>query len=696
MKYPFTKKESVKEILHGVTIVDDYRWLEDSDSSEVLAWTKKQNEFTHEQITNHANIADYKNELKAFYNVDDFSVPHHWAGYYYWSELKAGQNQFVLYRKKGLNGEPELLVDPNGIRKDDAITLQAWAVSPKGKFLAYTLSESGSEYSKIYIVDLKTRKKLEKDTIPLTWHPDIIWLADEASFFYTAIPDPSTVPKNEEHYHQRLKLHVIGQNTKDDDIIFGEGRHKEDTYAVDISDDRKWLTISAARNWTNNEVYIYEIETQILTPLIEGIDAEFYASITKGQIYVWSDYEAEFGRVYSLPINNPPNLDNWPVIIAERDYALSGFNLTSEYIVAHYIKNACSYTEVLDYNGKKIKELKYPEYSTLNSFVANYDEAEYFYSYTNFLSCNVIYHYNPDDKSTKCYREVPSLINAEDFVVQQKWCESYDGTQIPMFLVYKKGLKQNGQNPTLLTGYGGFNSSEMPYFNAGIMPFIERGGIYVVANIRGGGEFGRKWHEAAMLHKKQNSFDDFIVVAEFLNKQNYTSPDKLAIIGGSNGGLLVAACAVQKPKLFKAVVCQVPLLDMIRFPLFLMASRWTGEYGDPKKKADFDLILKWSPYHNVLQGTEYPAFLITTADHDSRVEPLHARKMAALLQSVNRTNPILIRTEVESGHGGGVPVEKYINAQVDLLAFLDWQLLIGSSKAKRPNRISKSSKKTTS
>lgn len=674
-EYPSSQVKAVSDTVHNQTLIDNYRWLEDSDSPQVLAWSKAQNRFTAKTLKEHGNVEGFKQELTALSDYDGFGLPVRRHDYYYWSERKAGTNQPAVYRKKGFTGKPELLLDPNGRREDDAVTITLWNISPEGTYFVYCLSEGGTEMGAMYLRDLRSGEELEIDTIPYCRHPGICWLGDETGFFYTRNPEPGTVPKGEEQYHQRVYGHEVGRNYQQDPIIFGESRHKEDSFGLGISDDRTVLIISAGRDWLKNEIWTHDIDKKSTRVIIKDLPARFGLKIVRGKAYMWTNYQAEFGcALISDAANMPTNIDDWKLFIPERNYAFRGTAFTKDFIVAIYLKDAHSIVELLDEQGNKLQDLELPEYATFESLSCRPDQSDFFYGFATFLTPLETYRYDPDKKRSVPYRSVEVPIDPANYTVNQEWYQSKDGTEVPMFIVRGKGVKKDGKNPTLLYGYGGYNISETPAFIRGMLPFLNRGGVYVIANIRGGGEYGHAWHIGGILENKQNSFDDFIAAAEYLIAAKYTNQNKLAIMGGSNGGLLVGACLTQRPELFKAVVCRVPLLDMVRFPKFLIASRWTSEYGDPAVKADFDRIIKWSPYHNVRPDVEYPATLFATADHDTRVEPLHARKMTALLQATNKQNPILVRTEIEAGHGAGTPLKKSIDAQADILAFLAWQL----------------------
>ncbi len=673
-KYPATRVSEATETKFGRKLTDSYRWLEDGESPEVVKWSAAQNEATRRTLEAHADLPALQEELSQLFDNNARGLPFFRAGYYYWHERLAGQNQAAFYRCQTLDGTPELLIDPNGRREDDAIALTMAAVSPQGTYLVYGMSESGTEMSVIRLRNLETGEELEADSIPYSRNPGVSWLGDESGFFYTRNPEPGTVEKVDEQYYELVCRHALGRSWRNDEVIFGSGRHKEDRYDMSMSSDRKILIIQASRNWTESSIYLYKIDAGTLNTLVEGDNAQYSLSIVGEQAFLWTNAEAEFGKVLFSPLAEILEpVGEWAEFIAERSYSLEGINFTADFAVVNYLRDACSYVEVLDYDGQTVDELALPDYSTFEGISCDYERTEFFFSVTSFLVPSVDYSCDTDLDPVEFYR-LPSVIDPEDYQVRQEWYESRDGTKVPMFMVSLKSAVQNGDNPTLLYGYGGFQISITPSFMKGFVPFLKRGGMLAIANIRGGGEFGEAWHRDGMLEKKQNSFDDFIAAGRYLISQKWTSSKRLAIYGGSNGGLLVGACAVQEPELFRAVICAVPLLDMVRFPHFLIASRWMSEYGNPDVEDDFNRIIQWSPYHNFDPARPHPAMLLETADHDTRVDPLHARKMGALMQAAGGTAPVLIRTETQAGHGSGTPVSKMIQGRADMLAFVFWQL----------------------
>ncbi len=673
-RYPKTKIDPVVEKMYGKTIIDNYRWLEDGEKQEVKNWVKAQNTFTEKILKKISGRKQFQKELLSYMKTGWQSSPLPVRGIYFWSQQKAGQNQPVVYFKKGLSENSNVLIDPNKLAKQGIVSVDYWRVSPKGTYIAYGLSCGGDENATLYIKKVKAGKIL-KDTIKNARWAIVSWLPDESGFFYVCEPAPGSVPQGDEHYFRRIFFHQLGDDSKNDQMIFGAGRPKADMPSMHLSPDGRWLVIEASSDWTRNDVFLYDVINKKTRPIVEGIDAKFDAYLAKDKIYLVANYRAEKFRVLMAEVNKlPKKIEDWQVFIPEEKHRLAFLVFTEDKILANYLVNVCSAVRIFNYDGRQVGSLPLPELSVISNFGSRREEKEFFFKVVSFFSAGTIFRYDSKDGNYKIYHREKLELNQKEFQARQTWYKSFDGIKVPMFIFAKKSVKLDGKNPALLYGYGGFDNSATPHFLRAWLPFLRRGGIYVIANIRGGGEFGESWHRGGILKNKQKSFDDFQAAAGFLIKQKYASPQKLAIIGGSNGGLLVGACLVQRPDLYKAVICEVPLLDMVRFPKFLVAARWVNEYGNPSKKEDFYRIIKWSPYHNVKKGVEYPNVLFTTANKDSRVDPLHARKMAALLQAVNKQNIVLLRTESDAGHGSGKPLGKVINETADILAFLKGQL----------------------
>jgi prolyl oligopeptidase len=668
MDIPQTKKEKVIEEINSIKVTDPYRWLEDGKSVEVKSWIDAQNQYTDFFLRNDSQNKFFEELIKNF-KVVDFSNPVPVKGRYFYTERQPDEDQMVLYVKDGLNGQPVKLVDPNGKREGNTITIDYWFPGRTGKYVAYGLSEGGDEMATLYVIDVNKNDNLE-DKIIHCRYSSVRWLPDDSGFFYTRNPSPGTVPKNEEHLHPKVYFHKLGNNPENDKLIFGKDRPKDDMIDISLSIDGKYLAIHVSRTWTENEIYIYDRNKDEVIPLVIGIPSKFSLQFLSDKTIIYTNYKANNYRILATPLDSLfKEIDKWEEFFPEREHLLESVAITTDQILLEYLVNACSEIITLNHFGKETGRVPLLKVSSLADISTRRTEKEFFYGLESFTFPKIVYRFNPENKKYEKYRATANPINPKDYTIKQEWYLSKDGTKIPMFIFHKKNIILSGKNPIILYGYGGFASNETPMFMRNWVPWIERGGIFAVANIRGGGEFGEKWHKNGIKENKQNSFDDFISAAEYLISQNYTDTNHLGIFGGSNGGLLVSAVATQKPDLFKAVCSRVPLTDMVRFPKFGMAVRWIHEYGNPEIKNDFEKILRWSPYHNVKVGVEYPNILFTTADKDTRVDPLHARKMAALLQSVNKKNKVLIFTEMEAGHGAGKPISKLVESQSIILSF---------------------------
>lgn len=672
MNFPKNQKEKIEDNIFGYTIKDPYRWLEDGESKETKEWTDAQNTHVYSSLRNE-NFEKFSLELVEDFNVTNFSNPIPCRGKYFYSERESGQDQFVIYVKEGIEGKPIKLVDPNGMNVGNTISVDYWSISRTGKYLVYGIAEDGDEMPTLYIKDINEERVLEQ--IPRCKLAHAKWLPDDSGFFYKRNPREGDVPKNEEHLHSKVYFHRIGEDPEDDELIFGEGRPKDDMLALSISLDGRYLAVQVAQNWTENEIYIYDTNDKQIKPLVSGISALSSIYFLKDKAIIYTNYKANNYRVLSIPLSTLfEPLNQWQELIPETKNLLQSVDLTKEKILAEYLINACSQAVIFDHQGKKQAEIPLPPYSSLMGVSASREESEFFYGVASFTFPKITYRYVPEEDKFVEYKKTENSIDSNEYIVKQEWYSSKDGTKIPLFIFHKKDLSSNEPHPAVLYGYGGFGVTETPSYSKNFIPWIKRGGIFVVANIRGGAEFGEEWHLQGVKEKKQNSFDDFIAAAEYLIKEGYTDSKHLGILGGSNGGLLVNAVEVQRPDLFRAVCSRVPLADMVRFPLFGMASRWVHEYGDPNSQEDLGKILIWSPYHNVKEGIEYPATLFTTGNKDARVNPLHARKMAAMLQSVNKNNDVLIFTEMEAGHGVGKPVRKMVESGALILAFFAKEL----------------------
>jgi len=676
---PKAEVRPLAEDMHGTKIVDPYRWLEDGSSADTQKWVAEEMAYTRTVLDPLPGRDAIHKRLTELFSIGSIGVPRIAGKYYFYTRREGRENQPVLYVREGLEGKDRVLVDVNGLSADGTIALDWFYPSEHGKYLVYGTSQSGSEMSTLHIVESKTGNPLP-DTIERTRAASIAWSLDNSGFYYTRYPKKGDVEDGQERYNRHVFYHLLGTDPATDPPIFGEGRDPEDWPEVSLDNDGRMLLITVSQGWTKTELFLMDLKKGTPpTRITIGKNFLYSATVYNGRIYIVTNEDAPRFRVFMAEAGNYEH-DDWKEIIPQTGGVLKDAELWGGKIFAQYEQNATSQLKVFDVGGSLISNMALPGIGSIFAAQGKWDRDEIFYGFESFTIPRSIYRYDLETRATKLWAKVDApAIDPAAYEVQQEWCHSKDGTRVPMFVVHKKGLKKDGDNPTLLTGYGGFNVSLTPEFDSDIYLWLEHGGVYAVANLRGGAEFGEDWHRAGMLDKKQNVFDDMIAAAEYLISEKYTSPNRLAIQGGSNGGLLMGAMITQRPDLFRAVVCQVPLLDMLRYQDFQIAKLWIPEYGNAENAEQFKWLYAYSPYHHVKAGVEYPAILFMTADSDSRVDPMHARKMTALMQASaangsSRTRPILLRIERKAGHGAGTPVSKQIEEGTDVFGFLFWQL----------------------
>lgn len=677
--YPATRSESVADVLHGVTVSDPYRWLEDGDSEEVRSWTAKQNAFTRAFLDALPGREKLRERLDQLLLTGTVGVPRPASGRYFSTRREQKQNQPVLYVREGVGGPDRVLLDVNALASDGTTALDWYYPSDDGRLLAYGLSVGGSEQSTLRVRDVATGRDLP-DVIERTRAASLAWLPDASGFYYTRYPAPGSVPAGEENYHRRVFFHKLGDDPAKDREVFGSGRPKEDWPTIDLSPDGRWLAITQQQGWAKTEVYLIDT-TRPNDPartIVEKVNAVFQVTARNDALYVRTNHEAPKYRVFRIDPARPAR-ENWTVVVPESDDVLERFDVVGNVLVTVSMRKAASslkYYELAGAGPAQLKrEVKLPTIGSVTGLGSEANGRELFYGFQSFTSPVEVRRIDLDTGNEEVWARVTADIDFGSFEVTQVEYPSRDGTKITMFIAARRGLPRDGNNPTLLYGYGGFNISLTPTFSASRFAFLERGGVLAIANLRGGGEYGEEWHQAGMLAKKQNCFDDFIAAAEWLIANKITQSSRLAIQGGSNGGLLMGAALTQRPDLFRAVVCQVPLLDMVRYHKFLIARLWIPEYGSADLPEQFAWLYAYSPYHRVKDGTKYPATLIATAEGDSRVDPLHARKMVARLQAAAAgPNPQLLRLEAKAGHGAGKPRNKTLDELVDVYSFLFAQL----------------------
>lgn len=675
VEYPETQKIPTKENWHGIEIVDDYSWLE-GETEAVNVWTAKQNLLSRQFLDTVPKREEIKAKLKKWFELDSKVCPRIIDEKQFQWRKQGFKNHYVLYVKDLKTDKEDILLDPNIMSEDGTRAVDWTQLSKDGKYLAYGYSDGGTEKTILKVRDVDVKMDLI-DEIPNTRACSLAWLPKNKGFYYTRYPEPGTVPEGEENYNRKIYFHRLVTNHKEDPLIF-ESKDPTDWPGVSVSKDGKWVLIAVSKGWTRTDVYISklgDLPTDLnFKPLFVGKDNQLSAVVFNDYIYMQTDYEAPKGKIMRVSLNEKDlsDMSKWETVIPEEDGTLESFNIIGGKLILTYQEKAYSRMDIVDLKALERKKLELPTIGSITNYTGRQDNPEMFYSFESFTYPDKIYKV---DVTTLKQEKVDSLeVNEDlsDIETKQVVYNSKDGTPITMFLVHKKGIELKGENKTVLYGYGGFNSCETPDFMGSIVPWIKQGGIYALPNLRGGGEYGEEWHRAGMLDKKQNVYDDFISAAEYLVKNGYTKPEKLAIWGGSNGGLLVGACLVQRPELFGAVICEVPLLDMIHYDRTKIAKLWVDEYGDPSKPEDFKVLHAYSPYHNVKEDIPYPAVFLNTADGDSRVDPMHAKKMAAKLQQSTISNkPILLFVDQKAGHGAGKPLSKVLDDITDIYCFLD-------------------------
>jgi prolyl oligopeptidase len=676
ISYPKTNKIDSVTNYFGTEVNDPYAWLENDTSAATEAWVKAENKTTFEYLNNIPFRDKIKDRYEKLFNYEKVSAPRKEGDHYFMEKNDGLQDQSVIYYKKGEDGDWQVFMDPNKMSKDGTVTVGLLQASKNGKYIAYRYSEAGSDWGEIRIREIETNTDLT-DIMKWVKFSGASWYKN--GFFYSRYPAPKKGTElssaNRDH---RLYYHELGTKQSDDVLIYQNKENDRLYVGADITEDKEYLLLYIYEGTENGDIYYKKANDWKgeFKPLITGFIAKSYVvDHTDGRFLLYTNLEAPNNRLVAVDTKDASS-DIWVDIIAEDENYLDGVSTGGNQLFASYLVNATTRIFQMDYHGQNRKEIKLPGTGSASGFSGKNDEYKLFYSFTSFLYPNTIFEYNVKSGESVVYYQANIDFNPEDYVEEQHWFTSKDGTKVPMFIVHKKGLKLDGKNPTLLYAYGGFNISLTPYFSTSRIILLENGGVFALANLRGGGEFGEAWHQEGMLMNKQNVFDDFIAAANYLIDKGYTSKKKLAIEGGSNGGLLVGACITQKPKLFKVAFPAVGVMDMLKYHKFTVGWGWTPEYGSSEdSKEMFEYLYGYSPYHNIKDKTKYPATMITTADHDDRVVPAHSFKFAARMQEAQKgKNPILIRIETRAGHGAGKPTSKIIEEQADKWAFMFYNM----------------------
>ncbi|GAB4381776.1 MAG: prolyl oligopeptidase family serine peptidase [Elainellaceae cyanobacterium] len=672
--YPASPQANHIDDYHGTQVADPYRWLEDPNSDATKAWIEAQNQVTFAYLDQISVRESLQQRITELWNYEKYGMPFRKGDRYFYFKNDGLQNQSVLYTLPSLDAEPRMLLDPNTLSEDGTIALSGLSISEDATWMAYALSASGSDWKEWKVRDIESGEDLP-DHVKWSKFSGASWTLDHQGFFYTRYDEPNSTTQFEEiNLSPKIYYHHLGTPQSDDVLIYERPDHKNWLLNGFVTEDGRYLIIGVRQGSASENLIFYKDLTQPESAIVELI-SEFEASYdfidNDGETFwIQTDLNAPRGRVVAIDLN-APDQSSWREVIPQAAETLEGVGLLNNQFVASYLKDAHTQIKIFELDGSFTREVELPGLGSAGGFDGKRYDTETFYSFTGFTTPTTIYRYDMITGESTLFRQPTVNFNPDDYETQQVFYPSKDGTTVPMFLTYKKGLELNGHNPTYLYGYGGFNVSLTPSFSPSLIVWLELGGIYAVPNLRGGGEYGEDWHQAGMKHNKQNVFNDFIAAAEWLIDHNYTSPQKLAIAGGSNGGLLVGACMTQRPELFAAALPAVGVMDMLRFHKFTIGWAWCSEYGSPENSEEFQFLYAYSPLHNLKPGTAYPATLITTADHDDRVVPAHSFKFAAALQAAHQgETPVLIRIETKAGHGAGKPTAKIIEEIRDRWSFL--------------------------
>lgn len=673
--YPQTAKVDTVDVYFGVKVPDPYRWLENDTSSATAAWVQAQRKVTNEYLSKIPFRDKLLKRLTELANYEKISLPSKKHGKYIFYKNDGLQNQSVVYMQDALNGVPRVFLDPNKLSADGTVALQGLSFSKDAKYAAYLISRSGSDWMEIYVMDAVTGRLLD-DHLKWVKFSDAAWQGD--GFYYSAYDAPiqgkelSNVNENHKVYY-----HKLGTSQSEDKLVYQNPKYPRRFYTSSLDEDETMQFLYESGDGRGNALYVKDLSKPDAAFRLMASDMDYSYSpveVFNGKIYIYTTYKAPKGRVMVTDINKP-ELKDWVELIPESKNVLSSVSIIGGKLFLTYDKDAANHAFVYGLDGTQIQEIKLPSLGSV-AFSGEKDDKECFFGFTSFTIPGATYKYDMDKNTYELFRAPKVQFNANDFVTEQVFFASKDGTKVPMFLTYKKDLKKNGKNPVLLYGYGGFGISMNPGFSVSRIPFLENGGIYVQVNLRGGSEYGEEWHIAGTKMQKQHVFDDFIAAAEYLIKEKYTNKGKIAILGGSNGGLLVGACMTQRPDLYKVAVPEVGVMDMLRYHRFTIGWNWASDYGTSHdSKEMFEYLKGYSPLHNLKPGVKYPATMVTTADHDDRVVPAHSFKFAATLQACNKgNNPTIIRIDSKAGHGGGKPMAKVLEEQADTYGFIMYNL----------------------
>jgi prolyl oligopeptidase len=664
---PASPRGNIVDDLHGVRIPDPYRWLEDQDSPETRAWIERENAYTRSIIDRLPGREGVARRLGELMKIDNIQVPTERHGRYFFEERQAGQDLFVIHVRQGGAGKDEVLIDPHPLSPDHTTSLHIMDVSEDGSVLAYGVRRGGADEVAIHLFDVNRRRDMA-DVLPSGRYFQVSFKPDKSGFYYSLM----------EHDVPRIRYHALGSDPGKDEELFGKEYGAEHIAMADVSEDGRYLLIQViyGSSADRTDIYVQDLARQgPIIPVVKGINARFLGAIGGGHLFLHTNWQAENGRVLAIDLEHPQQ-EHWREIVPENSDAIEGLALAGHRVVVQYLHDVSSRIRIFSPEGKAEGEIASPVLGSISEVSGRWELNECFYQFSSFAVPPTIFRYDVASRTRSEWARLRVPLNGSDLELKQVWYESRDKTRVPMFLLHRRGLKLDGENPVLMTAYGGFNVSLTPQFSAQAIVWAERGGVFAVPNLRGGGEFGEKWHRAGMMANKQNVFDDFFAAAEWLIANKYANRDRLAASGRSNGGLLMGASITQRPELFRAIVCGYPLLDMLRYEKFLVAPYWVPEYGTAENAEQFKYLYAYSPYQHVAKGKRYPAVLFVSGDGDTRVAPLHARKMAAEMQwaTVGSDRPVLLHYDTKSGHSEGRPVNKQIADLTDEISFVMWQL----------------------
>ena len=682
--YPSARQSDQVDDYHGTRVGDPYRWLEDPDSAETRRWVQEENALTFSYLSELPMREPLRKRLTELWNYPRYSPPFREAGRYFFFKNDGLQNQRVLYVREGLHAPDRALLDPNTLSPDGTVAVQSTEVSDDGRLLGYALARAGSDWEEFHVRSVAEGKDLA-DQIHWVKFSGINWTKDNRGFLYSRFPEPDQKTSLRAANHdQKIYYHALGTEQAQDRLVYERPDEPQWLVGAEVTEDGRYGVISIEKGGEKNRLAWIDFKdpqhpdvTGKATDLIDRFEASYHLIGNDGPLfYFHTDSKAPRGRVLAIDIRHPER-SQWKTLIPEADDAIQFVHLTHDQFVVLYLHNASSRVRVFDLSGKHLRDWELPELGTVSGITGKRRDGELFYDFTSFLRPATIYRYDADTGTSSVFRQTKVQFDPSPYETRQVWVTSRDGTRVPIFVTCRKGLSLDGSHPTYLTAYGGFNISMTPRFSVATLAWLEHGGVYALATLRGGGEFGEAWHQAGAKLHKQNVFDDFLAAAEGLSSQGYTSPDKLAISGGSNGGLLIGAVLNQRPDLFGCAVPMVGVMDMLRFHKFTIGHAWVEDYGSSDDPEQFKALYAYSPLHNVKPGTHYPPTLILTADHDDRVVSGHSFKYAATLQAAQAGSaPILIRIETKAGHGGGMPTSKIIAEQADIWAFIMHELKI--------------------